>query len=100
MESPYVNMNLEVLTPEKTIYAGKVKLISVPGTKAPFTVLRNHAPIISTLEKGFIRIVTEMGNDLHYLIDKGIIEVNNNNIKVLVEKISEEDGYSKSDSLF
>lgn len=99
MKSPYVHMNLEVLTPENIIYSGKVKLISVPGSKAPFTVLRNHAPIISTLEKGFIRIVTAMGNDIHYFIEKGIIEVNNNNIKVLGEKISEEDQFSNSDSL-
>ncbi len=91
-------MNLEILTPEKTIYSGAVKLVSVPGSTAPFTVLRNHAPIISTLEKGFIRTVTSKGNDLYFSIEKGIIEVINNNIMILGEKILEEDqiNYSKT----
>ena len=80
-------MHLEIYTPDKTIFSGSIKSITVPGTKSPFTVLKNHASIISTLEKGKLSIETSQGIDLLYIIDEGMIEVNQNNIMVLIEKI-------------
>ena len=62
----FFKVNLEIITPEKKLYEGKVDLVKVPGTKGPFTILRNHAPIISTLEKGTIRIVNKK-NETSYI---------------------------------
>jgi F-type H+-transporting ATPase subunit epsilon len=42
-------MHLEIVTPEKKVFSGEIKLIQVPGSKGQFEVLRNHAAIISTL---------------------------------------------------
>ena len=50
-------MNLETITPEKELYKGEVNSITLPGTDGEFGILRNHAPIISTLTKGKIKII-------------------------------------------
>jgi F-type H+-transporting ATPase subunit epsilon len=80
-------MHLEILTPDQTVFSGRIKSITVPGTKGPFTVLQNHAPIISTLETGEMSFLTDAGHDQFYLISEGMIEVNKNRIMVLIEKI-------------
>ncbi|MFO7924628.1 MAG: ATP synthase F1 subunit epsilon [Bacteroidales bacterium] len=80
-------MNLEILTPDKTVFSGAIRSVTVPGTKGPFTILKNHAPIISTLESGEVCVVTSQGSDMVYIINQGMIEVNKKNIMVLAEKI-------------
>ncbi len=80
-------MYLEILTPDKTIFSGNITSITLPGTKSPFAVLKNHAPLISTLEKGEMSLVTSQGLDFLYIINEGIIEVNKEKIMVLSESI-------------
>lgn len=76
-------MKLEIITPEKKLFEGNVKLVQVPGTNGSFEILKNHAPIISTLSGGTIKVITE--TDQKQLIDivSGIIEVKANNISIL-----------------
>jgi F-type H+-transporting ATPase subunit epsilon len=79
---------LEILTPEHEIFADKVKLVKVPGSKGSFEVLYNHAPIISTLEPGEIKIVThDEGIKLFELKSNGLIEVKKNQVIILAEQI-------------
>jgi F-type H+-transporting ATPase subunit epsilon len=78
-------VKLEIITPDKTLYEGKIKSINVPGSKGSFTVLHNHAPIISTLEKGKLKIVTEDLKTEIIEIKGGVIEVKKNLIIVLAE---------------
>lgn len=59
----------------------------MPGTKGSFEVLNNHAPIISTLEKGKIKIVDSTGKESFFDINSGVVEVQSNKIIVLVEEI-------------
>lgn len=80
-------MDLEIITPDKTLFAGKIKSINVPGTKGSFTVLLNHAPLISTIEKGKMRIITEDQEVKVIEIKGGVIEVKKNKIIVLAEII-------------
>ena len=56
-------MNLELISPNKTLYSGEVYLIKVPGTKGSFEVLNNHEPIISTLDEGKIKVITKEGKE-------------------------------------
>jgi len=49
-------MNLEILTPDKKVYEGEVTAVTVPGTLGSFQILKDHAPIISTLEDGEVII--------------------------------------------
>jgi len=76
-------MYLEIVKPDIKIFTGEVKLVQVPGTKGVFTVLKNHAPIISTLEEGKIRIIKENNKEEYFEIKGGVIEVKNNKIIVL-----------------
>jgi len=78
-------VNLEVITPEKTLYQGNIISINVPGSKGSFTVLKNHAALISTLEKGELRFVTSDKRSESIEIAGGIIEVKKNNIIVLAD---------------
>lgn len=80
-------MILEIVTPDEKIYSGNIKLVQVPGSDGSFEILKNHAPIISTLGKGKVKVVEEDDKILYFEIDKGVIEVNKNKIILLAEKI-------------
>jgi F-type H+-transporting ATPase subunit epsilon len=80
-------VTLEVLTPEKTLYKGEIYSIKVPGAKGAFTVLHNHAPIVSTLEKGQIKIESKGNKDEIIEITGGMIEVKKNKIIVLADQL-------------
>jgi F-type H+-transporting ATPase subunit epsilon len=77
-------VTVEILTPEKKLYSGKASLVKVPGSNGSFEILRNHAPIISTLEKGQIKIVNENEQPVFFDISSGVIEVHKNIITILV----------------
>ena len=78
-------MRLEIIAPDSELYAGDVDLIQVPGSKGSFQILKNHAPIISTLEKGKIKIVDQGGKTIYFDVDGGVIEAKNNKVIVLAE---------------
>lgn len=78
-------IQVEILTPEKVVYRGKVRSITLPGTMGSFQVLYNHAPLISTLELGKIKIVDESEKIIYFVISDGFAEVKNNVVTVLVD---------------
>ncbi len=83
-------MQLDILTPDKKIFSGEVKLVQVPGAKGSFEVLKNHAPIISTLIPGKMKIEMVNGEKKFYeVLSDGVIEVKKNIIIVLAEKLSQ-----------
>ncbi len=78
-------MLLEIIAPDQQLFSGEVDLVQVPGSKGSFQILRNHAPIISTLDPGQIKIVNQKGETTFFDVDGGIIEAKNNKIIVLAE---------------
>jgi F-type H+-transporting ATPase subunit epsilon len=78
-------MQLDILTPEKKIYSGKVYGIQLPGTEGSFEVLDQHAAMIASLGKGKMKILTDKNNSTSYEINSGFIEVVNNKATVLIE---------------
>ena len=78
-------MLLEIIAPDQNLYSGEVDLVQVPGSKGSFEILRNHAPIISTLDPGRIKIVDIKGLTTFFEVDGGVIEAKNNKIIVLAE---------------
>ena len=78
-------MYLEIITPDRKIFEGEVKLVQLPGSKAPFEILKNHAPIISTLDKGTLRIKEVNGKEQRFEVDGGVIENKANKIIVLLD---------------
>jgi F-type H+-transporting ATPase subunit epsilon len=81
-------MNLVILSPDQEIFAGAVKSVTVPGTNGGFEMLKNHAPIVSSLGKGEVKVVTETGEKLSFIIDGGFVEQLNNQVALLVSGVS------------
>jgi F-type H+-transporting ATPase subunit epsilon len=79
------SFDVEIITPAKILYSGKVLSVSVPGTKSPFQILYNHAPIVSSLEIGIISIRDVESHNLIFATSGGIVEVRNNKVSILVE---------------
>jgi F-type H+-transporting ATPase subunit epsilon len=80
-------MKIEIITPDKKIFEGEIKSVRVPGKKGSFQVLKDHAPIVSTLENGIVRIVDQENNEITYEIGGGVIEVKANKIILLADSV-------------
>lgn len=78
-------MYLEIITPEKLLFAGEIRIVKLPGTIGSFEIMENHAPIISTLTKGKIKVKETNGVVTYFEINGGLVEGSNNEIRVLVE---------------
>ena len=64
-------MNLIVLTPDKKIFEGAITSVKVPGESGIFEVLNGHAPLVSSLAAGQIRIVKQGGTNQTFTIEDG-----------------------------
>jgi F-type H+-transporting ATPase subunit epsilon len=82
-------MKTEIITPDTKIFEGDIKSIRVPGKKGSFQVLKDHAPIISTLENGPVIMVDMEGNETRFEINGGVIEVKANKIILLAESVKQ-----------
>jgi len=80
-------MYLEIVTPDKKVFAGEIELIKLPGSKGSFEILNNHAPIISTLEKGPIKVIDSAGKEHNFNVNRGVVECVDNNVIVLVDSL-------------
>ncbi len=78
-------MILEILTPEKKIFSGEVYGVQMPGINGLFEVLDKHAPLVSALQSGKLKILKDKLNTNSYTIKSGFVEVLNNKTTVLVE---------------
>ncbi|HPH23098.1 MAG TPA: ATP synthase F1 subunit epsilon [Chitinophagaceae bacterium] len=78
-------MTLEILTPEKKIYSGDVFGVQLPGVDGKFEVLDKHAPLVSALGKGTLKILKTKTTSESLTISSGFVEVINNKTTVLVE---------------
>lgn len=82
--NPADNISLIILTPEKTLLEKRVSKVSLPGTKGRFMVLRNHAPLISSLEEGDIVLESE-SVEYKIFITSGFADVHDNTVTVCAE---------------
>ena len=80
-------MKIEIITPDKKVYEGDIKSVRVPGKKGSFQVLKDHAPIISTLESGQVIMVDLDGKETILEISGGVIEVKTNKIILLADSV-------------
>ena len=79
-------MQIEILTPEKKLFAGDVYGVQLPGVNGSFEVLEKHAPLVSALGSGKVKILLDKnGKSSSYSISGGFIEVLNNRVTVLLE---------------
>ena len=92
-------MQLEIVSPENTLLNANVDSVLVPGTDGSFQMLDNHAPIVSTLISGTIKILGEIENsdklsdlfsvvspkELHLTITSGVVEMKENKVIILTD---------------
>ncbi|MFV0248164.1 MAG: F0F1 ATP synthase subunit epsilon [Tenacibaculum sp.] len=96
-------MFLEIVNPETVLFSSKVDSVTVPGKNGEFQMLNNHAPLVSTLTKGIVKIVLSAKNNLAYnnlhsafnklptddkiltlKITSGVVEVEKNKVIILI----------------
>ena len=77
-------MNLEIISPEKTVYSGQAESVTLPGTTGLFTILNRHAPIIATLKKGILTYSID-GVKTEVKVNGGFVEAKNNHVSVCIE---------------
>lgn len=83
-----VDLYLEIISPDKIIFSGDVGLVQLPGINGSFTVLKNHAPIVSTLAKGSIRVIGKDGKESFFDCTEGVFECKDNRASILIGAIN------------
>ncbi len=79
-------LNLEIVTPDKSIFSEVIESVTIPGTLGSFQILINHAPLISTFDLGVVTV--KSGDEPTYFSTSGgTVEVNNNKVLVLADSI-------------
>ena len=79
-------MNLEILTPEKKLYSGEVHGVQMPGISGSFEVFDKHAPLVSALKPGRVKVIKDKQNHFAFFdIQGGFVEVLHDKVTVLVE---------------
>jgi F-type H+-transporting ATPase subunit epsilon len=80
-------MNLEILTPEKKLYSGEVYGVQMPGVSGSFEVLEKHAPLVSALKAGRVKVLKDkqQSHVVFFDIKGGFVEVLNNRVTLLAE---------------
>ena len=87
-------MMLEIVTPEKMAFSGKVEEVTIPGTEGEFGVLRGHASLLSSIDTGELNF-TRDGKKTHYAVSTGYAEVTSTKVTILVETAERSDMIEK-----
>ena len=77
-------MEVSVLSPDRVLYTGDAHSVTAPGTIGSFSILESHAPLVTTLEPGLIKINSADG-EKHFVVQDGFLEVRNNKVTALLE---------------
>ena len=77
-------MKVEIITPETTLFEGEAEEVQLPGSDGSLGILNNHAPLITTLKKGKLR-VKNAGKEESFDVNGGTVEVNTNKVTILAE---------------
>ena len=77
-------LKLKIIAPDRLVFEGEVESVTIPGTLGSFTILNNHAPIISSLEKGKIAYKDTNGI-MEVAVESGFAEVRDNTLSICVE---------------
>jgi F-type H+-transporting ATPase subunit epsilon len=79
---------IEIVTPQKVYFSGEIVSVTVPGEQGQFQILRNHAPLLSSLTKGNVKIALADRSEQSFSVLDGFFEVSSNKAILLTETIS------------
>lgn len=77
-------LNLSIVSPEKSLFDGDVKIVTLPGTSGSFSILPGHAPIVSSLKPGALSYTTLDGEEHVLDIRGGFVEMSNGTASVCI----------------
>ena len=78
-------MKLEIITPSNTLFAGDVSLVQLPGIDGLFEILKSHAPLVSALKEGRVKVVDNDDQEQFFDIRGGVVEVSHDKVLLLAE---------------
>ena len=78
-------LKLKIVSPERIEFDGEVESVLVPGSQGQFEILKDHAPIISTLDKGVVEYGLSKEQKVQLEILGGFVEVQQNVVSLCVE---------------
>lgn len=78
-------MKVQIITPDKELFSGEAELVQFPGLDGSFEILNRHAPMISALKAGNIRLKLKDKEEETLPIKGGVVEILDNNLLVLAE---------------
>ena len=81
------DFDIKVVTPDGVAFQAKTISVVAPGTLGYLGILKNHAPLVTSLEKGNLTYKDEGGSAHSFKIEGGFLEVRNNRVLVLTDKI-------------
>lgn len=87
-------LRLEIVTPEKMVFSGKIEEVTIPGTEGEFGVLRGHEPFLSSVDIGELNFLKE-GKKTHYAVNTGYAEVTADKVTILIETAERADDIDK-----
>ena len=85
------NFQLEIVTPRKVIFSGEVASFSAPGVVGGFQVLKSHAPLLSSIAVGEVKLADAAGQEFRYATSGGFVEVHENKVIMLAESVERSD---------
>ncbi len=80
--------NIEIVTPQKLYFSGEVVSVTAPGEDGQFQILKNHAPLLSSLKNGKVKLALADRTEQSFSISDGFLEVSSNKAILLTETIS------------
>lgn len=78
-------MKLEIITPSSTLFTGEVSLVQLPGIDGLFEILKSHAPLVSALKEGRVKVVDDQNQEQFFDIRGGVVEVSKDKVLLLAE---------------
>jgi F-type H+-transporting ATPase subunit epsilon len=78
-------MKLEIVTPSNTLFTGDVTLVQLPGIDGLFEILKSHAPLVSALKEGRVKVVDDKNQEQFFDIRGGVVEVSHDKVLLLAE---------------
>ena len=88
------DLMLEIVTPEKMTFSGKVEEVTIPGTEGEFGVLRGHEAFLSSVDIGELNYIQD-SKKTHYSVNTGYAEVTANKVTILIETAEKSDHIDK-----
>jgi len=85
------NFQLDIVTPARTVYSGEVQSFTAPGVVGNFQVLFNHAPLLSAVGVGEVKVIEPNGTKLYFAVSSGFVEVKSNKVILLAESAERSD---------